>query len=79
MKTFTKEDIQESLARLKVQVITKYQDRFDEASDELKSVQKERETSRNVMHDVGLKNKIDILEAERHSLDWCIRTLKEQK
>jgi hypothetical protein len=78
-KTITPADIKESLARLKVQVITKYNDRFEQATKELQEVTKEREESRNVMHDIGLKNKIDILNAERHSLDWCIRTLKETK
>jgi len=78
-KTITPEDIKESLACLKVQVIKKYTKQFKEAEKTWKAVTKERESSRNVMHDVGLKNKIDILEAEMHSLNWCAQTLKDQK
>ena len=76
-KKITPADLKESLARLKVEVIRKYTKQFKEAEKKLKAVKKERETSRNVMHDVGLKNKIDILEAEMHSLNWCATTLKE--
>jgi hypothetical protein len=78
-KKITPKDIKESLALLKVQTIKQYTKRYNEAKSELEAVKKEREDSRNVMHDVGLKNKEDIIVAEMICLNWCAQTLKDQK
>jgi hypothetical protein len=78
-KKVTSRDIKESNAKLKLQVIEKYEERQDKATAELNKVKREREKSRNVMHDVGLKNQMDILQAEIDTLQFCMKTLINQK
>ena len=78
-KTVTTRDIKESNAKLKLQVIAKYETKLDEATEKLQLVKKEREESRNVMHDVGLANKMDVLQSEIDTLQFCIKTLLNHK
>ena len=71
-KTITVEDLNKSIKTLKANTIKKYKEQYDKAKLKLQEITKEREESRNVMHDVGLKNKIDIQEAKMKAIKFSL-------
>jgi hypothetical protein len=78
-KPLTTEDLKQGIKTLKVDTIKKYKEKHTTAKKKYLEIRRERETSRNVMHDVGLENKMSIELAEMKTIEWCIKTLNEQK